>query len=177
MGYRNREIEKKYVASKVSMEDAIKLVGEVLEDWESILHDASKDFYWDLPKGVTGDFVRLRYMPEGSGQLTVKHADRNDNTNRVEIDVEVTEPDQGKALLTHLFGDATKSVHKEYYVFFLENKDTTISIYRVRGDKRIFIEIEARTLDRVNKLEKLIGAAIEMNREPRSLYQIFVREK
>lgn len=177
MGYRNREIERKFILPDATYEGAIQTVAQVLGTWESIIDDASRDYYWKVPQNLNADFLRLRFMPAGTGQLTIKQADRGDNTNRVEFDVEVTEPEHCRKMLTHLMGEPTGSIYKQYYVFFLENQDTTVSIYRVRGDKRIFCEVEARTLARVEQLVKQIGAKMTMTPETRSLFQIFMEEK
>jgi adenylate cyclase class IV len=178
MGYRNREVEKKYVVEKTTMKITIENMRELLGPVVDVLQNGSKDFYWRTPKGCNADFIRLRNMPDGSAQLTVKHADKIGNTNRVEIDVEITKEQvpQTAKFLDQVFGKTNGSVYKEYYVFFLDDKDTTVSVYRVRGDKRVFVELEARNLDGVNKLEKLIGEKVILKYEPRSLYQIFIKD-
>ncbi len=176
MGYRNREIEKKFLAPGLTLEEGMAKIRSALTEWDSILTDASRDYYWS-PRGLNADFIRLRYMPEGDGQLTIKQADKDGNTDRVEIDVRVDDPDQCRKLLEHLMGPPTGSIYKEYHVFFLDKRDTTISLYRVRGDKRVFVEVEARTIERVERLEKLVGTVMSLERELRSLYQIFVAKE
>lgn len=179
MGHKNREIEKKFTVDNGNLDEVQSLIYQTLGDKnvDSILHDASRDYYWDTPKGLNADFIRLRIMPDDTAQLTLKHTDKGDNTDRIEIDVPVGSPDQGRAFLNHLIGESTGSVYKEYYVFFLDKRDTTVSVYRVRGDKRIFVEIEARSLERVEKLVERVGTTVVLNPEARSLYQIFIQKK
>jgi adenylate cyclase class IV len=178
MGWKNREIERKFVVPGSSLDQCIENVKKVLSNWDHDIHEASSDFYWRPLKGMKGDFIRVRFMPDGSGQLTVKEADRGENTNRVEIDVVVEDPNQCRKFWEHLIGPSTGAVCKEYKVFFLDKDETTtISVYRVRGDKRIFLEVEAKTLAEVDRLVKLIEKAVTLNPETKSLYQLFVEVK
>lgn len=182
MGYRNREIEKKYVIDKktTGYEDAKTQIKALLGKINRTIDESSRDYYWKPVKGQKGDFLRLRFMPDGSGQLTVKDADRGSNFNRVEIDVEVDDAAQCLEYQEYVHGDHYGSVFKSYYVMFLElDEHTTVSVYKVRGDTegRIFVEIEAKTQARVEELNKLISKEVPLTYEPRSLYQIFVEGK
>lgn len=146
----------------------------------STVEDASRDFYWKTQGKLNGDFLRVRYNPDGTGQLTVKEADRGSNFNRVEIDVEVVSAEQCYKYQSHVHGPETGSVFKTYFVYILENDEhKTISIYKVRGDedKRVFVEIEARTQAEVEALERKIRAEVPIDYEPRNLYQIFIEGK
>lgn len=178
MGYKNREIERKFVAvKKAKLKDVSKAIQKAIGKYDSIIREESPDYYWTVPKKVHADFIRLRFMPDGTGQLTAKWADRGSNTDRVEIDVDVHEPNQCARYLNQIHGKCAGSVHKEYHVFFLDKLDTTVSVYQVTGDRRVFIEIEARNIRRVNQLVKLVGTVVEMKPEPRSLFQIFIECK
>lgn len=177
MGYKDREIEKKYLVPDGNYEDTVALVKSSLNKWDKLIENGSNDFYWKVPVGLIGDFIRLRYLPEGKGQLTVKHADKETNVNRVEIDVVVENPDEAKKFLVHVMGEPIGKLYKEYTVFFIKDEFTTISVYRVRGDKRIFLEVEAKTVAHVDKLSKTLNKAIPLDQQEKSLYQIFFGDK
>lgn len=178
MGHKNREIEKKFVCNGKTLDQVASILRKILPDWERMIHNASRDYYWKTPKGLKADFVRLRCMPDKSAQLTLKHTDQGSTLNRIEIDVELDSPNQAKAFMEQLVGPPDGSIYKEYYAFFLDRQDTNISAYRVRGDKRVFLEVEARSVERLEKALALIGTALEMTPEPRSLFQVFIdREK
>lgn len=179
MGYRNREKERKFlVSSNVSYDQAITLVKEVFPHCERIIDDCSRDYYWNLVEGLKGDFIRLRMMPDGSAQLTVKHADKGSNTNRVEVDVGIPldQVDQVKAFLEYVHGPISGSVMKDYFVFFLAADDhTTVSIYQVIGDKRLFVEVEAKTIKKIDELVTQIEEKVSITPIKESLYQLFIR--
>lgn len=180
MGHRNREIEKKFVVSKSSMsyEDTIKAIKPLLNNITKTIEDGSKDFYWKIQRPLKGDFIRLRYMPDGTGQLTVKEADRGSNLNRIEIDVDVDDAEQCYKYQAHIHGEEAGSVFKNYFVMFLDHDEhQTVSIYRVRGDSRVFVEIEAKTQAKVEELTKLIIKDVGLTYETRSLCQIFIEGK
>lgn len=176
MGYRNREIEKKFTA-EIGYKDATKLL-ESIFDYDRKIVNASKDYYWHPGPGMQASFIRLRYMPDGTGQLTIKHADRDTNLNRIEIDVATKEPDQAKKFLQQLVGEPCGSIFKKYHVLFMGDEYTTVSIYQVRGDSRTFIEIEATSMAKLEALEKKVAAdgKLVLTYEPRSLYEIFFKK-
>lgn len=177
MGYKNREIEKKFVTPNTTLDTATSQIKGIIE-YKSEISEASRDLYWQSPEAGKVDFIRLRYFPDGSGQLTIKHSDRGSNVNRVEIDVVVKDPDQAKKFLEYLYGDATGSIFKHYNVLFLDDDDhTTISIYRVRGDQRIFVEVEAKTQAKVDQLQRSIEKVMTLEHQTKSLYQLFVESK
>lgn len=178
MGHKNREIEKKFVIEGKAMKKVSTIIHDALRrDFQTVLKDESRDYYWSPQKGMKADFIRLRLMPDGTGQLTVKWSDRGSTTNRVEIDVTVPDPEQCRKYLTQVHGKPTGSIYKEYHVYFMDKFDTNVSVYQVKGDSRVFVEVEAHTLARVNGLVKKVGTALEMAPETRSLYQIFIEGK
>jgi len=178
MGHKNREKEKKFVVPGVTLDESVAILKKIIPDCKRTIVDASRDYYWTPPREFNADFIRLRYMPDGTGELTIKQADRGGNTNRVEIDVEVKDPDQCKKFWEHAVGPVTGSVYKDYHVFFLDDDEhTTLSLYRVRGDKRIFFEAEAKTIAQVDQLAKQVGTAMTLEPESRSLYQIFIEKR
>jgi adenylate cyclase class IV len=174
MGYRNRECEKKFTVVGSSYADAIEALEEAF-DYDRRVINASKDYYWRPLEGMKVSFGRLRYMPNGTGQMILKHKDRGTNVNRVEIDVEVDDPDQGKEFMAQLLGEPCGSIYKKYHVLFLGDEHTTVSIYSVRGDNgRVFVEVEAKTEAALERIEKRTAqAGIRLEYEPRSLYEIF----
>ena len=179
MGYKNREIEKKFIVadSKLSFKEVCYLARYAIVDWEEQVSGRSKDLYWKSHDPVAADFIRLRYMPDGSGELTLKRADQGSNVNRIEIDVVVPEPKQTGKFLKQLFGDPLGDIHKDYFILRLDEEDTTVSVYKIKGRSHVFIEVEARTLAKVDGLAKRLSTRIKMNQEKRSLYELFFRSK
>jgi adenylate cyclase class IV len=177
MGYRNREIEKKFEIKNGWRYDATaKTVKCCLRKLiKKIIHGDSTDIYFNTPKSIKADFARVRMMPHGEAQMTVKHSDKGSTTNRVEIDVDVKDPAQAIAICTQFFGLPARSVRKRYSVFFLDKKDTNVSIYKVQGDHRIFLEIEARDIKKVERITKKLKKAIDLHHEKKSIYQLFVK--
>ncbi len=194
MGYKNREIEIKLLCE---MQDgktpSMKQIERIVEDTlgEGIVRtisDQSADVYWDLPKSVPGDFVRLRKINSADHdyQLTVKATDRNlGNVNRVEVDITVDrKTGYDFAHQISLGGSIAGSVKKKYIIFFLDEHEegTTVSCYSVVGCKNIFIEVEARSIAKVKEVTKKIArsldeASIAVSKVDRSLYDIFVARK
>jgi len=188
MGYKNREIEWKLLCEDfTNMSHVDKIVKETLSKLEiglcrPILEGCATDVYWPAPEESRADFVRLRTLDEAdengcTAQITLKKSDRGDNVNRVEVDLAVGEPAQGNKLLTVMLGDPLGQVTKRYTVYFLENVHTTISVYKVLRDRRVFVEVEGTTLKRVKELTKLLmdNGGLKFKRSPRSLFDIFVR--
>jgi adenylate cyclase class IV len=181
MGYKNRELEVKLLAST----DKYKLVCErilasiVNMDFECLIGKAT-DLYWPAPEAGGADFVRLRRRANGSsdGQITLKSTDRGDIVNRVEIDLEVDNYTQAKVLMTTLHGKETASVTKRYTVYFLEDRDTNISVYQITGDKRVFLEVEAKTVKRLKELLDIVYSSDhDLIRVKSSVYNMFVQKK
>lgn len=180
MGYKNREIEVKIEV--VGTSDLYRVnkkieefVDKVYPDREYIVGDAT-DWYWHTPKQSAGDFVRLRRNNDGA-EITMKAVDKDDITDRVEIDLPIASWEQGKILMEGVFGSPVEKVRKKYHVYFLENEHTTISVYKVRGDDRIFIEVEARTKSRMTELTNQLKEFYpdhEFKRVKSSIYEIFV---
>lgn len=177
MGYKNREIERKFVIAEKDYNSGVRLLKRAIGNWDRLVTGDSTDIYFEVPSNLPADFARVRMMPRGKAQLTIKYQDRDCNLDRVEIDVNVDDPAQAIAFCTHLFGYPARSVRKKYLVLFLDDRDTNVSIYTVRGDKRVFIEIEARTVEKVEKITKRLGKKLSIEVEKRSIYQLFVKRK
>ena len=177
MGYRNREIESKLLVEGTKDMGIVDRVLKHIIRPQSIIKGYSSDSYWGLPKNSKNNFGRVRYKTNGGAQLTVKRQDKGSYRNRVEVDVEVDDPKQAVAFMkamTHR--DSDGSVKKNYIVYFLENGDTTVSIYKVTNDSRVFVEVEARTEKRMYQLVKLIRSALpfKIKNIDKSLYRMFV---
>jgi len=180
LGYRNREIEVKLeVLGTSDLYKVNKKVEEFVEnaykDFEYIVGDAT-DWYWHTPDQSDGDFVRLRRKP-GGAEITMKAVDKGDPIDRVEIDLAIEGWEQGKILMTGVFGPPVEKVRKKYHVYFLEDEHTTISVYKVRGDDRVFLEVEAKSLSRVKELTLALKNALpdtDIVRVGSSIYEIFV---
>lgn len=136
------------------------------------------DLYWKAPAAGGADFVRLRKMSNSSneGQLTLKSTDKNDNVDRVEIDLDV-DYKQAKVLMLALHGDPLAEVTKKYHVFFLD-PHTTVSVYQIRDDDRVFVEVEAKNK---TKLAQLISTVMSDSTEYRwvqsSVFNMFVEKR
>lgn len=148
-----------------------------------VIRGCAADIYWAPPEDSTADFVRLRRLDEPNergldSQITLKSSDKGGNVNRVEIDLGVDSHRQANLLLSMMLGDPLGQVTKRYTVYFLENQHTTISVYRVLKDKRIFVEVEATSLDRVKELAaSLVEAGLSFKRVQQSLFDMFVAKK
>lgn len=177
MGHKNREIEKKYVIA-----DQTKTYNQVLtlfntfflEEADLVIKGAGRDDYWHPMDPSKADFIRVRPMPDGSCQLTIKYTDKGSTLDRVEIDVPIKEPAQAHAFMSQLAGPMAGGIFKKYTVFMMDQKDTSISLYKITGDSRVFVEIEARSVGKVDKLYRAVNEIISITHEPRSLYQLFL---
>lgn len=182
IGYKNRELEIKMLAVGVkglqTMVDRIeKAIVSIHKDPDVVIGNAS-DLYWKAPVKGLADFVRLRKNTDGA-QITMKNTDKGDTIDRVEIDLEVDDYKQAKELMLALHGDPMAEVTKKYHVFFLENRDTTVSVYQVKNDDRVFVEVEARSKRRLKQLIQTIMTVSETEYEwvSTSIYTMFVEEK
>lgn len=176
MGHKNREIEKKFVVPGVSYKDSVSILKNMLTGVKEI-KGVSMDCYWKAPKGIKADFVRLRYMPGDTSQLTVKYTDRKTTLDRVEIDVTVSETDQAHKFMDQIFGPSLGRIYKSYWVLVMDEKDTTVSVYQIKDDSRVFVEIEARSVSKVDRIEKQIRQTLNLEREYRSLYKVFLSKE
>lgn len=179
MGYRNREKEVKLkVIGTNNRAHVDKLIQELFrEEIERSILDRSKDVYWGL--NTRGKFIRVRYMAgeDGRGQMTIKDRDKGIVSDRIEIDVHVDSADQCVLALSSALGPNHGVIDKTYSVLFLdEQTDTNISVYKVTGDDRVFVEVEARRNDVVEKIVRKLekGLPFKLERSPHSLFDIFI---
>lgn len=173
MGYKNKEIEKKYVVKGSSLDVSFNILKTLLASYRTY-SDTSTDIYWHTPAALkkNADFIRVRQFDETHGELTVKKAIRG-NTYRVEIDL-LADPRQSVALVKQLIGKPAGRITKTYKTLLLDKLNTTVSLYKIKNDKRIFLEVEARSLSKVESILKKIEQVLDITYESRSLYQIFL---
>lgn len=203
MGYKNREIEMKFrlVSNKQTLGQYKKIFDSIYmpthetlnvrtDTYDNLYHmesGRSVDAYWHAPYGKKhkADFLRLRNMGHNQGQMTAKGKDRGNNEDRIEIDLEIYNLKQSRILMESFLGKPSGIVDKNYIVYEgakLENYGDTISIYKVKESLSIFLEIESNTKSGLEKLYKTLtkemsSRNIDLKREPRSLYEIFIKEK
>lgn len=177
-----REIERKFIVKGTTYEEARKFLGTLaIPD----LHAISYDLYWEAPNV---DFVRLR---DNSQELTVKVTDKGTVVDRIEENVLVSDESMATAgrLLTLLFGPPKMKLTKKFSVYRMyepaakhlmtyKYNEVVVCLYQVKEDptKRLFLEVEANSLDVVDEFLREIHAKLTMTAENRSLYQIFSEE-
>lgn len=170
----NIEIEKKFVLEGISLKQAI----EILKHNFSCPTTSGKssDLYWKPPKHLMkkADFLRVRQFGQKSGQLTLKKSLNQFNTTRIEIDVNCLDVKKATTFITQLVGQPTGKITKTYFCLFL-TPSLNISVYKIVGDNRIFLEIEADKLSKVNETQKKVEAIFSMKLENKSLYQLFIK--
>lgn len=178
MGYKNREIELKLEVKNVKkIEDVTKKLEKIF-NYRKTVKGKSKDLYWGASKSSKADFVRLRLYPDGLPQVTVKYTDKGSNFDRVEIDVNVDDAENAIQLMNSLFGKPKGEIVKEYQVYFLDKEDSNISVYKIKNDPRIFLEIEARSKEKVLEISnsvKQYSPELSVKRVGKSLFQLFLK--
>jgi adenylate cyclase class IV len=180
VGHKNREIEIKLMIED-SYSNVVKFV-KGLHYYEQEIIGRAADLYWLPPNNETKvNFVRLRKNSNSSkkGQLTVKATDTSSVVDRLEIDVDIVDYSQGKALMTALHGEPYATVDKKYRVFFLNNLDENISVYQVVGDDRVFVEIEARSMESLSSILKnfLVQSTFTHHWVQSSVFDMFVMKR
>lgn len=178
-----KEIETKYSANSVPMDEFVKLVEPMAPNWIMV---SSYDDYFVNDKD---EFIRYRYN-DSMGELTVKRKTTdNNNNNRVEVNVKV---DSGSSKSVSAFVDLLGyepnfSIFKTCKIGVL---DKIVLVYYIVYDQNMkelqrFIEVEARedvtwdseqaAWDEVLKYEKLLEplGITPKNRLKKSLFEIF----
>ena len=192
MGYKNREIEVKMVVMHgqmpyKSMSDINKVISiHYAQSRFKYIEGFSADTYWNKinnPHKV--GFFRIREMEDGTCQLTVKEQDKGNNYDRIEIDVgSYDSPEQAILLMTQLLGPSLGVIKKKYYVHILDSdheEKPTISVYQIKGDNRVFVEIEAHSSKEVERLKAEVTSIlnsyfrVHLEVETNSLFSIFIK--
>ena len=170
-----REYEIKYI-TKESLQSLNKLIDSNF----TVIHKekgTSTDIYWKALKRGRADFIRLRYLSKVSGEITVKHTDKKDISDRLEIDLPIGSPIHGRKLLTRYLGKEAGHVKKSYVVHFLDNKGTNISVYKVHNDGQVFVEIESYKTSIVKDIANTLTKKLSLNKYNKSLYSRYVKKK
>lgn len=163
------------------MNDVVKLLNAVYDEdrCERIIVGASKDVYFTPPRDAKADFMRVRFGANKGDQsyFTIKYTDREDNLNRVEKDVPIADPKLMCDVLTDIHGPAKGEIHKRYKVYFLSEEHDTISVYQIKGDSRVFVEVEATSETKMQKCLDEVAKCLPfpMTRSTKSLFQLFLR--
>jgi adenylate cyclase class IV len=178
MGYKNRELEIKFLVNLENVNAVFNILKTLYkkEGISEVITGNATDLYWNAPEGSSVDFVRLRQKTSMSeeGEITVKATDKTSITDLIEIDVAVKDVNQAKALLTAVYGAPQAEVTKRYKVLFLEDTHTNVSVYRVKEDKRVFVEVEATNPTRLKELVDIITPCLKLSVVKTSVYQMFV---
>jgi hypothetical protein len=190
MGYKNREIESKLVVKQkpggpvANTRNVDRVLERAFEDeTKDYVEGTSNDTYWEAPSGAPADFGRVREMSSGRCMLTAKGKDKGDNLDRIEVDLDVHgTPIQVVKFMENLLGVSGGTIRKTYGVYVLENEHTTVSLYRVHGDDRVFVEVEARTKKRMLQMEDkvkrhLLESGFDSERVEKSLFEMFIAKK
>ncbi len=178
MGFRDREIEKKF---HTPIEDLEFLVRRLGLDNANIVSGGSTDHYWAIPHD-TSAFARLREH-EDHFEMTVKKEDQGHYSNRIEIDLKMQPTFIGTIIAYHdvAFGPRTGTIRKVYKVTQIgETKWETLSLYRIHVNgfpvPGTFIEVEGRTLEFVNTfVERLHAMLPNLTAETQSLYMKYLQ--
>ena len=172
----NREIEVK-IAVDMEFDEAIAFIRAAFRD-ELIdsTRDASCDVYFH-GRSETADFVRLRKERSGLSTVTVKHTDKEDSTDRVEINIATPDFAQASLFLSQVFGKKAGVVSKEYVTFTLANARADISVHHVECE-HVYIEIETASIIALGVLTARLkghaaAAGVELKRCESSLFEIY----
>jgi len=168
-----REKERKYVVVTQETHSAIDdLLRKTLKRKKPEVIGLSTDSFFNPPATSSSQFIRLREHQDGKAELTIKSKDKGNNYNRLEINVEVNSLAMMRKMLENLHGPALLELEKSYTVFFLKD-EVLVSTYRVIGDERLFLEVEAPTLKLVDETVSLLKNTLELELESKSLFEIF----
>lgn len=186
MGYKNREIESKYLLKGADLNWVCHEMDRLLQTKSSHRKwGNSTDAYWTITKTK---FSRVRER-DGIRQITVKSKDQATGLDRVEIDIESTSSVEDiHAYQNEAHGPMSGVVNKSYYVWQVGASEyDTITAYTVPDydflKDTVVLEFEARTLTKVEKLEKLAldslrqRGNITIERAPGSLHEMLILGK
>ncbi|NPA97955.1 MAG: class IV adenylate cyclase [Crenarchaeota archaeon] len=159
----DEEIEAKYkvICSDEQIKQLIEAIGasyiEVLHEYDTYLQHPCKDF------SQTDEALRLRMMIVSDREkwiLTYKGPRKmsGEIKSREEIEVELTEPEKILKILNRLGFKKIASITKKRYKY--RYNDCDILLDHVKG-LGVFLEIECRRKNEINKVKELIGSCIE----------------
>jgi len=186
MGYQNREKEMKFIVEgAISIKEVDDILYEIYKNKNiERVEGNSKDVYWHPVSESSCDFTRVRYPSSSKDlpQLTVKKKDKGYILDRIEIDLDVCNADNAVKLVNMVIGKPAGDITKTYSVLFLNKKEENVSVYKVDGCDHIFLEIEARSSDKVRSFEKQLKKGLEnhnfnLKRVYHSLYELIIKNK
>jgi hypothetical protein len=187
MGFKNREIEKKFTLTGADLNWVTMEIDKIMRAESHVRRfGSSNDTYFTVgDPNVVADFARVRER-DGIRQLTVKGKDKGSNDDRVEIDIDCTSPTSTiLKFFTALLGPTAGIVGKSYYVWETSASEyDTVTAYTVDTDESlknsVILEFEARTMAGVERLERLVldslrqHANIKVERAKGSLYELCI---
>jgi len=174
---RTREIESKFRIE--SYAEAKRILATLYPEAETVLIADTIDTYYEVPGRA--DFVRLRNswgatsegIPKKLKEITVKRKDKGDNVNRLELNLKIESIETARAILNLALGPSTARIDKHELVYFLGgNEHTVISVCRI--GREIFLEVEADSLESVERHVERIGRELSLKPSPKSLFELYV---
>lgn len=167
-----REYELKFRYAK-SLNNAVSLIKK---HFNIIKQDegTSTDYYWKAINKKTADFIRLRSLDQTHGEITVKHTDKKGISDRFEVDLPVGSPTHANKLLSRYLGPHTGEIKKHYVVLFLDSRDSNISVYQVKKDNAVYVEIECYNLAKTKEIASQLKEVLDLIPENKSLFNIYI---
>lgn len=164
-----REIERKYrLMDEVSLSLYHNYLSSIYKH-ASFIEGTSIDIFWKH-KGV--DFIRLR---ENTLELTVKVTDGSSIENRIENNLKVENFEKGLKWATTVFGNPVGANRTTFYIYYLPTAEVTI--YEVKGYDQVFLEIEAGSIEEIERIENILKSTLRIEQEFKSLFQILFGDK
>lgn len=169
-----RELERKYllkgVDSFTTLRELSNILGSTLRDYiEYVEYGLDTDSYWELSDNSQ---IRYRKDSEGHEELTFKQADTSSIEDRAEWNLDVMGPTLEFCVAT--WGPMCKQIDKSWIKIEMDD-ETEVALYKVKGDgqQRIFLEIEVKQLDLLDRWEKRVAPIFSLERVYQSLFQLF----
>lgn len=169
MNYR-RELEHKYVLTGISKIDADATIQSIFTGSLEV-SGRSSDTFW---RHHMVDFIRLR---ENTKELTIKVTDKGTVEDRIEENVRVDDLDTTIRLLTAMHGEPVGKLTKTYDVYYTPL--AIVSLYTVHEDpeNRLFLEVESEDMEDVKDCVGIFREYFRMEKQDKSLYQLFLEGK
>jgi len=182
-----KELEFKYAADDISMQDFIALVEKMKID-KRLMVSSYDDYFTDK----TNNFIRYRYNGN-AGELTIKRKTTEaNNNNRIEVNLPTTGDNfpTVEAFVGLLGYEYNFSIYKTCKIYWSDN---VVLVYYIVYDKemnesRRFIEIEAdedhnwaseeEAHNKIVQYEKMLEplGITPRNRMKKSLFELFLKE-
>lgn len=168
----HREIEKKYtVGERAGCLETVEALIYRLFPTAKRESGTDVDTYFQSP---SSDFIRLRHRSGGACELTTKLTDRGSTADRLEINLSISRYEDAYAYLKLIHGLPLGEVTKVYTTFSLPAGE--IAVYRVSGDPRTFLEVEAVNQAVVSQTAQVLSQELPLCPEEKSIYQMFIQK-